>query len=233
MAITVVGLFDSLNDAVPLVQNMVDSGFSRDAISLLVNDAYGLYKNYRFISPDNPDDAQGAMGATAGAVGGTFGLLTSIGEFAIPGIGPAVAAGPLVQTLTSAGVGTAGSLIDALVGVGIPVENAVLYAEGVRQGGTMVMVWTDDNLVQTAYNTMQRYRVVDLNDRATKWRETGWTTFDETATYSPPPGISPVPASTYYVCPAGDYEWTQQRAGETPPLCPNHRIPLVRGAFTA
>ena len=91
---------------------------------------------------DGVDDrAEGAgKGAGIGATaGGVVGLLTGLGLLAIPGVGPVVAAGWLVATAAGAAVGgTAGGIIGALTQAGTSEEDAYIYAEGVRRGGTLV-----------------------------------------------------------------------------------------------
>jgi hypothetical protein len=184
MAKTVVGLFDTAAEAQSVVQELTNSGFQREEISLVANDARGEYANYRSVGGTESSAAEGAgAGAVGGGVlGGVLGLLVGIGALAIPGIGPVVAAGPLVAALTGAGIGAAaGGLIGALVGAGIPEEDAGFYAEGVRRGGTLVMVKTSDDMAQRAYDVMQRYGAVDVDERSGTWRETGWSGFDPNA----------------------------------------------------
>ncbi|MEP7190838.1 MAG: general stress protein, partial [Roseiflexaceae bacterium] len=149
MAKTVVGLFDTAAEAQSVVQELVNSGFQHNDISLVANDAKGEYANYH---PSDTAGSSTAEGAGAGAVGGgvlggVLGLLVGVGALAIPGIGPVLAAGPLAaalgaagaSTLVGAGIGAAaGGIIGALVGAGIPEEDAGFYAEGVRRGGTLV-----------------------------------------------------------------------------------------------
>ncbi|MEO7912084.1 MAG: general stress protein, partial [Roseiflexaceae bacterium] len=146
MAKTIVGLFDDVNEAHTAVQELMDAGVDHNAISIVANDAKGEYKQYK------ADGSSAAEGAGAGAVGGgvlggVLGLLVGVGALAIPGIGPVLAAGPLAaalgaagaSTLVGAGVGAAtGGLIGGLIGLGIPEEDANMYAEGVRRGGTLV-----------------------------------------------------------------------------------------------
>ena len=87
-----------------------------------------------------------ATGATAGgAVGGTLGLLAGIGALAIPGLGPFIAAGPIMGALAGLGVGAAaGGLIGALVGMGIPEYEAKRYEGRVKDGGILVSVHCDN-----------------------------------------------------------------------------------------
>jgi len=180
MAKTVVGLFDTFAHAQEVVQDLVDSGFSRDNISLLANDASGEYANY----DADGGAADGAMaGAGTGAlVGGVLGLLVGVGALAIPGVGPVLAAGPLAATLTGAGIGAvAGGLLGALTDLGVPEEDAGYYTEGVRRGGTLVTVAADDNMADQAVSIMNRHGAVDIDERAASWQSSGWTGYDANA----------------------------------------------------
>ena len=189
MAKTIVGLFDTFPEAQNVVQDLVNNGFSRDAISLVANDARGEYANYN--ANGSSAGAGAATGAVTGAVGGgVLGLLVGIGALAIPGIGPVLAAGPLVAalgtagaaTVTGAGIGAlAGGLVGALVGTGVPEADANVYSEGVRRGGTLVTVAADDAMANTAYSLMQRHGAVDLNTRGANYRQGGWDRFDPEA----------------------------------------------------
>lgn len=201
MTRTVVALYDNFSTANDAVRELVDHGFSRDDVSIMASDASGEYSRYmetdrdRGIVTDRDMDTSGAsegagVGAGIGAViGGLGGLLVGLGALAIPGIGPVIAAGPLAAALTGlagAGVGAvaggvAGGLIGALVDMGVPEETANYYAEGVRRGGTLVTVRTRDELTDRAVDILNRHNPVDINERATQWRETGWTGYDETA----------------------------------------------------
>jgi len=193
MAKTVVGLFDTIAEAQSVVQELVNSGFQRNDISLIANDAKGEYANYREASREvGGTGSSTAEGAGAGAVGGgvlggVFGLLVGVGALAIPGIGPVLAAGPLAaalgaagaSTLVGAGIGAAaGGIIGALVGAGIPEEDAGFYAEGVRRGGTLVLVKSSDDMAQRAYDAMRRYGAVDVDERSGSWRASGWKGFN-------------------------------------------------------
>ena len=192
MAKTVVGLFDTTAEAQSALQELINIGFQRSDISLVANDAKGEYANYREVGGTGGSAAEGAgAGAVGGGVlGGVFGLLVGVGALAIPGIGPVLAAGPLAaalgaagaSTLVGAGIGAAaGGIIGALVGAGIPEEDAGFYAEGVRRGGTLVLVKSSDDMAQRAFDAMRRYGAVDVDKRSGSWRETGWKAFDPKA----------------------------------------------------
>ena len=99
-----------------------------------------------FASEKNTKAPEGtAAGATAGgALGGTLGLLAGIGALAIPGVGPFIAAGPIMGTLAGMGAGAAtGGLIGALVGMGIPEYEAKRYEGRVKDGGILVSAHCD------------------------------------------------------------------------------------------
>lgn len=177
MAKTVVGLFDDFSGAQSVVQDLVNNGFAREDISIAANDATGEYAKY---TDSGVNEMSGtATGAATGAVlGGIGGLLVGLGALTIPGIGPIIAAGPLIATLTGAGVGAvAGGLIGALTDIGVPEEEAGYYAEGVRRGGTLVTVRAEDHLVDRAVEIMERHGAVNVEQRAAYWRESGWNSY--------------------------------------------------------
>ena len=101
-----------------------------------------------FASEKNTKAPEGATtGVTAGgAIGGTLGLLAGIGALAIPGVGPFIAAGPIMGALAGLGVGGAvGGLVGALVGMGIPEYEAKRYEGRIKEGGVLVSVHCDDS----------------------------------------------------------------------------------------
>jgi hypothetical protein len=130
------------------------------------------------------DDASGAAAGavTGGVVGGAAGLAASLMGLAIPGIGPIIAAGPIVSLLTGAGVGAvAGGLIGGLTDMGVSPSDAEYYAEAVRRGGALVTVRADDARADRAADIMRSHGAIDIERRADQWRERGWTGFDEKA----------------------------------------------------
>jgi hypothetical protein len=140
-------------------------------------------------SPDA--DTQGEMtpggGAAAGAgigaaIGGVGGLLLGLGLLAIPGVGPALAAGPIVSALVGAGIGGAsGGLAGLLANSGIPKEHSEYYAEGVRRGGHLVVANVSDEQVEVAQNIFRRYSPADMDERVSSWRASGWRGYDPNA----------------------------------------------------
>jgi hypothetical protein len=135
------------------------------------------------------DDRAEAAGTGAGigaTAGGVVGLLTGLGLLAIPGVGPVVAAGWLVATAAGAAVGgTAGGIIGALTKAGTSEEDAFIYAEGVRRGGTLVSARVAD-ADRARYEAVLDRSSVNIRDRGAAWRKAGWQNFDpKAAPYTP------------------------------------------------
>lgn len=201
---TVVGLFDQFDDARRAVQDLRDAGFSNEDISMIARDEGGQYS--RYLDADRTGEKQdisdgAAAGAGVGAVlGGLGGLLVGLGALMIPGIGPVIAAGPIITTLAGAGVGAvAGGVIGALVDLGIPEEHANYYAEGVKRGGTLVVLRANDDQADMAADIMNRYHPVDVERRAATWRqENNWQQFnanEEAGDYSRMQNSSAIPVT--------------------------------------
>src|SRR5260370_3456726 len=148
MAGTNTAVFGIYQDRVT-VENAVDmlrrAGFRNTDISVLFPYNEGTKD---FAAEKNTKAPEGtAAGATSGAVvGGTLGWLAGIGALAIPGLGPFIAAGPIMAALAGAGAGGAmGGLIGALVGMGIPEYEAKRYEGRVREGGILLSVHCDSS----------------------------------------------------------------------------------------
>jgi len=184
---TIVGLYDDLNTANQVVQALVNYGIDRDEISLIAGDRKGDYAssesqtgdrnswdNTRTTDTAHTTDTGSATagGAVTGAVvGGVGGVLLSLSALAIPGIGPVIAAGPLVAGLVGAGAGAAvGGLVGALTEAGVPEEEASYYVEGVHRGGTLVSVKTDDAETDQVVDIMNRYNPINVKEQASSWR---------------------------------------------------------------
>jgi hypothetical protein len=194
-----VGSFDSFDEAKRVTRDLMDDGFRDSDVNVVASNMRGDY------SPEKPaattdggglvepsrdrtvaEDASGAAAGavTGGVVGGAAGLAASLMGLAIPGIGPIIAAGPIVATLSGAGVGAvAGGLIGGLTDLGVSKTDAEYYAESVRRGGALVTVRADDSRAERAAEIMREHGAIDIERRAEQWRERGWTGFNE---QSPP-----------------------------------------------
>ena len=115
-------------------------------------------------------------GASVGALAGAgTGLLTALGVIAIPGLGPLVAAGVLATTLAGTAAGAAtGGLLGALMDYGVSEEDAHVYSEGVRRGGTLVTVRAPDDRVALAHDILNQHHPVDIPARRRSYNEEGW-----------------------------------------------------------
>jgi len=139
----VYGIYATPATAEAAVDHLIAKGFSNADISVLLPDDESTRAFAHEKSTKAPEGT--ATGATTGGViGGTLGLLAGIGALAIPGVGPLIAAGPIMATLAGAGVGGAvGGLVGALVGMGIPEYEAKRYEGAVKGGGTLLSVHCD------------------------------------------------------------------------------------------
>jgi hypothetical protein len=105
-------------------------------------------------------------------------LLAGLGLLAIPGLGPVVAAGWLAATAVGAAAGAAtGGIVGALAEAGVSKEEAPLYAEGVRRGGTLVSARVPD-ADRARLDAILNQSAVNLRDRSAMWQKSGWKTFD-------------------------------------------------------
>lgn len=145
MTKAVICLANTENQAETIVANLKNSGVLTTDISVLLPDDSG---NRDFSLEHNTKAPEGATigGSAGGVAGGALGLLAGIGALAIPGVGPFIAAGPIVAALSGAAVGAAiGGVAGALVGMGMPEYEAKQYEDKVKNGNVLISVHTDDN----------------------------------------------------------------------------------------
>ncbi|HSM54958.1 MAG TPA: general stress protein [Candidatus Sulfomarinibacteraceae bacterium] len=177
---TVIGLYEDIQHANGAVQALSDAGIDPRHINIVAGDPEERQAGQlaQGAAKDTGEVATG--GAVAGGVlGGTAGALLGLGAFAIPGLGPVIAAGPLVAGLVGAGIGAAsGGVIGALVDWGVSEEEAEFYLEGVRRGGVLVAVRAPEDRVDLIVERMEREGLVDLEERVEAWREEGWHGYD-------------------------------------------------------
>lgn len=180
MARTIVALYDDLSMARHVLDELVRAGIPRENISLVANDAAAEYQQIAGGTEHVGPGEGAAAGATFGAL---TGLVVALGALVIPGIGPVVAAGPLVAGLTGAVTGAlagaaTGGLVGALLSLDIPESEAQRYAEGVRRGGTLVAVRTPREQAALVQRILDRHNPVDIDERVQFWRKAGWTAFN-------------------------------------------------------
>jgi hypothetical protein len=176
MTTTVTHLYDDYGKAREAVRALEAGGFTSNEVSIISRQR----DNGELV-----DDASGAAtGASVGAVAGAgTGLLTALGVMAIPGLGPLVAAGVLATTLAGAATGAAaGGILGALTDYGVSEEDAHVYSEGVRRGGTLVSVRVGDEArAQMARDILNRHSPVDVAARRQAYTQGGWSGYDPKA----------------------------------------------------
>ncbi|MBV9993880.1 MAG: hypothetical protein JO127_01580 [Caulobacteraceae bacterium] len=194
MSRTISRLFNNRADAENAVGELEANGVPSDDISIVASNAAGSApgEDRSFgRAPDARSDPKaeeaaedaGKGAALGGVVGAGAGLLTGLGLMAIPGVGPVVAAGWLVSTLAGAGAGAvaggaAGGVIGALSKAGLSEDEAHVYAEGVRRGGTLVSVRAEDTDAARIEQLLSQ-RSTDAVALGSDYRRAGWTGFDE------------------------------------------------------
>jgi len=139
------GIYRSRAQAEDAVDRLLAAGFRNEDISVLLPENEGTKD---FAHEKNTKAPEGTTtGAVSGAaVGGTLGLLAGIGALAIPGLGPFIAAGPIMSTLAGLGAGGAiGGVVGALVGMGIPEYEAKRYEGRIKEGGILLSVHCDNS----------------------------------------------------------------------------------------
>ena len=154
----------SLPETEQALDALMAAGFRSDDISILAADSATTKQLATEKHTKAPEGA--ATGAVAGgAVGGTLGLLAGIGALAIPGLGPFIAAGPIMAALAGLGAGAAtGGLVGALVGLGMPEYEAKRYQGRIKDGGILVSVHCDnDAWVKRAEETLKRVGAQDIS----------------------------------------------------------------------
>jgi hypothetical protein len=172
--ITISRLFDHCSDAQRAVHHLREAGVPEDDISLIANNADKWY---------SPDYAAGAgKGAAIGAgFGGFGGLLAGLGLLAIPGIGPVVAFGWLAAAAAGAvALGAAGGVIGMMAEAGVATNEAEVYAESIRRGGSLVSARVpaaDRDRLEAILHPSS----VDIGERRQSLTADGWTQFDPAA----------------------------------------------------
>jgi hypothetical protein len=145
---SVIGVVELDRQAEAIVNGLQNAGVPEGDISVLFPDKQGSRDFAHEHNTKAPEGAVAGVGA-GGVVGGTLGLLAGIGALAIPGLGPLIAAGPLMAALSGAAAGAAvGGLAGALIGLGIPEIEARRYEGKVRGGNILIAVHVETDAVQ-------------------------------------------------------------------------------------
>jgi len=131
--------------AITIVDRLRAAGFSRNDISVLFPDKTGT-KDFAHEQHTKAPEGAATGAGTGGVLGGAFGWLVGIGALAIPGLGPFIAAGPILAALSGAAAGAAlGGITGALIGMGIPEYEAKRYEGKIKEGNILISVHTEDS----------------------------------------------------------------------------------------
>jgi hypothetical protein len=159
----VFGIANSEGQAVRIVEQARSAGFSGNDISVLFPDK-GTSREFAHEKKTKAPEGATAGATTGGVLGGIAGWLVGIGTLAIPGLGPFVAAGPIMAALSGATIGAAaGGLTGALVGMGIPEYEAKRYEGKLRGGNVLISIHTADrDRVRTAKDILEKAGAEDI-----------------------------------------------------------------------
>jgi hypothetical protein len=137
------GIYKSVAAADTATDTLVKAGFAASDVSILLPENLGARQIGTEKATKAPEGATAGAG-TGAVLGGTLGLLAGIGALAIPGVGPFIAAGPIMAALAGIGVGGAvGGFTGALIGMGIPEYEAKRYEGRLKEGGILLSVHCD------------------------------------------------------------------------------------------
>jgi len=160
----VYGIYSSVTHAEQAVDRLMNSGFASGAISVLLPDTASTQDFAHKKDTKAPEGTTTGV-AAGGVIGGTLGVLAGIGALAIPGVGPFIAAGPIMGGLAGLGVGGAiGGLVGALVGMGIPEYEAKRYEGRLKNGGVLLSVHCDTaSQITTAKAVLEQSGAEDIS----------------------------------------------------------------------
>lgn len=143
--ISVYGILPTESQLAMCLNHLRDQGFRPEDVSVLMPENLG---NKDFVHEQNSKAPEGAAtgGVAGGVMGGALGWLVGVGAIAIPGLGPFIAAGPIMAALAGAGAGAAvGGATGGLIGLSLPEYEAKRYEGRVRNGGILISVHCDDS----------------------------------------------------------------------------------------
>jgi hypothetical protein len=164
MSKSVFGIATTQGQAESIVSQLQSQGFASSEISVLLPDTSGT-GDFGHVKSTKASEGVTAGATTGGVAGGAIGLLAGIGALAIPGIGPFIAAGPIMAALSGAAVGaTAGGIVGGLIGLGIPEIEAKRYEEKLKKGNYLISVRTfDGDQVDRAEKIFKNAKAEDVS----------------------------------------------------------------------
>lgn len=191
---TIIALYHSLEDARAATDELARGGYRREQISLIAQDAGSKYASFQ--AQAHPEAQQASdmadatmTGAGTGVMLGTaLGLLVAGAALTVPGLGPIIAAGPVATLLATTGAGAlagaaVGSAVGALTAMGVPDEDAALYAEGLRRGGALLTLQAPAAQVAPLTALLKRHDPIDIDEAGARWRAQGWDPTRDASTH--------------------------------------------------
>ncbi len=175
MARTVIALYDDFNSASNAIEGLIGRGFIRESIGFVSNDVRG--EHAATLNPDPTSTLNQAVDKEKKAqLNDLKRALINLKLMEISGTGPIVAAGPITTPLTASS-----ELMRSLITLGIPEQSAHYYAEGVRRGGTIVVMEVSHEATQDAIKILNEHRPVDMKKRVAHWQDVGWSEYNPEA----------------------------------------------------
>ena len=185
MTTTVAGLFDQYEDADRAIRALYNYGVTTNEINVVTR-AETLQGRSDYPVTESPERASVLSTAAVGgaATGGLIGLVAGVAALLLPGIGPVITVGSVATALglTAAGAGigaAAGGLIGALSDLGLPEEETNVYAEGIKRGGILVTVQTEEEERNEVEDLLHEAGAIDVNTRRAEWQQSGWQRFED------------------------------------------------------
>lgn len=194
---TVVQLFETRNQAQRAIEALRQAGIPAEDISFVAQDRGGSTQVTHTESAAADGAGKGPSATTLGAaggglLGGVAGLLAGVGGLAIPGIGPALAAGPIAGLLAGGAVGLgAGGVVGALVDLGVPEEEAPHYQAGLERGGILLMARVPDGREREARDLLEGVGARDLDYHRRQWAADPGFRYDDRDALPPAPRAEP------------------------------------------
>ena len=171
--------------AARIVDRLKTAAFSNNDISVLFPDKRGT-KDFAHEQHTKAPEGATTGGVTGGVLGGALGWLVGIGALAIPGVGPFIAAGPIMAALGGAALGgAAGGIVGALIGLGIPEYEAKRYEGKIKSGGILISVHTENSdQVKQAKEIFKQEGAEDISSTGESTPPKGGTKDDETVAHT-------------------------------------------------
>ena len=163
--VAVFGIYSTRAAVENATDSLVKAGFPTSDISVLLPESLGGSKEMGTEKATKAPEGTAVGVTTGGVIGGTLGLLAGVGLLAIPGLGPFIAAGPIMAGLAGLGVGGAvGGVTGALIGMGIPEFEAKRYEGRLQKGGILLSVHCDtSDEIKRAKEVMERTGGEDIS----------------------------------------------------------------------